>query len=299
MKTLYYLRYLAGIFLLSQSWAADRHYISRDAEACVTLPLKCEENQKPFVDEQGCGCQTQQKQTYISKDPQACLTLKFDCETGLLPFFDEQGCGCQVGHTEGCQTAKKAVLSVPLKYQRLEIEEAGITFEIPEKWFEQPEKTLWSPERESTTWIGFQWKTIPSDWAPNHLLPKNSKSLGPYMIDLGWERGLLYMVQIIAQKKQPNRFEIHMIIPRMEAQIAYDFYASAPQLAVLEQIEAAYQHFIQSGVLKSIRRYISKDLKACEDETFALDCQVSEEEFFDEVGCGCLIAPSEEAVYDN
>lgn len=185
----------------------------------------------------------------------------------------------------------------PPKYKPLELKDAGITIEIPKNWVQQGQKTAWSPDKAGMPLIGFNWKKIPADWEPTNMLPEKSDFLGPFMIDLGWERGLLYIVQTQAETDKVSRFEIHTIVPRMEAQRAYDFYAAANSLSQLKKIEFVNQHVTQSGLLNSFKNYVSKDLEECED--ISLDCAINEEEFFDDKGCGCLLAPQTEAVYDN
>jgi len=291
---------------MSSSWAQEqRHWINKNAQACATLAFECEENQTPFYTPSGCGCQKASaeasKQYYVNPKRETCLTLQFKCQASYMPFFDQQGCGCRHQKMHDCDNADKIQLTVP-KYQRLDIDIAGISFEIPQNWFEQPQKMAWSPQRQGIPLLGFKWEHIVSDWEPMQILPQNSKFLGPYMIDLGWERGLLFLVQKQLQKSPQQQknlqfFEIHVVIPRMEADIAYDFYVSAPHLEQLKAIEAVHQHFMHSGQLKTIKKYISRDVQACEE--IELDCEVSEDEFFDDVGCGCMMVPLEEPIYDN
>lgn len=262
------------------------------------------------------------ERNYIHKDPQACVNLKLNCEPGQKPFSDETGCGCLL-----------ELKISPLEYQTLQIKEAGITIEYPKTWFQQDKDMAWSPNQQGTPLLGFKWTTVESEeWEPNQMLPKSSDWLGPFMIDLGWERGLLYFVQIKANKDQvakPNQsnppdksaepakpanpdstlnkptvkdeptelFEIHTIIPRMEAEIAYDFYARAHNLSQLKAIDAITQKFMQSVVLNSMKLYVSEDPKEC--KKISLDCNDNEEEFFDKEGCGCISHPQTEEVYDN
>lgn len=263
------------------------------------------------------------ERNYVHKDPQACVNLKLNCEPGQKPFSDKTGCGCLL-----------ELKISPLKYQTLQLKEAGITIEYPKTWFQQDKDLAWSPNQQGTPLLGFKWTTVESeDWEPDQMLPKSSDWLGPFMIDLGWERGLLYIVQIKANKDpvaKPNQptppdkspepaklanhdsttpnkpivkaeptdlFEIHTIIPRMEAEIAYDFYARAHNLLQLKAIDAITQKFMQSVVLNSLKLYVSEDPKEC--KKISLDCNDNEEEFFDKDGCGCINHPQTEEVYDN
>ena len=262
------------------------------------------------------------ERNYIHKDPQACVNLKLNCDSGQQPFNDKTGCGCL-----------REVKIIPMKYQTLAIKEAGITIEYPKTWFRQEQDTAWSPTPQGIPLVGFKWTTVEADWYPAQMLPKGSDSLGPFMIDLGWERGLLYFVQIKANKDQvvkntkstppdkptepaktssnestPNKsatqadeatdfVEIHTIIPRMEAQIAYDFYARAHNLSQLKNIDMVTQKFMQSVVLNSLKLYVSEDPQEC--KKISLDCNDNEEEFFDKDGCGCINYPQTEEVYDN
>lgn len=278
------------------------------------------------------------ERNYVHKDPQACINLKLNCEPSQKPFSDETGCGC----------LPELKILPELKYQTLQIKEAGITIEYPKTWFQQDKDLAWSPNQQGTPLLGFKWTTVePEQWEPTQMLPKSSDWLGPFMIDLGWERGLLYFVQIkanqdpvakpnqstspdkSAQPAKPNQstppdkpaepakptnpdstptkpvvkdeptalFEIHTIIPRMEAEIAYDFYARAHNLLQLKAIDAITQKFMQSVVLNSLKLYVSEDPKEC--KKISLDCNDNEEEFFDKDGCGCINHPQTEEIYDN
>jgi hypothetical protein len=261
------------------------------------------------------------ERNYIHKDPQACVNLKLNCNPNQQPFNDETGCGCL-----------RELKVIPVKYQTLAIKEAGITIEYPQTWFRQGQDTAWSPNPQGIPRVGFKWTTVEADWDPAQMLPKPSDSLGPFMIDLGWERGLLYFVQIKASKTQvtstkqstppakttepakttpnestPNQpviedeatdlIEIHTIIPRMEAEIAYDFYARAHNLSQLKNIDMVTQKFMQSVVLNSLKLYVSEDPQEC--KKISLDCNDNEEEFVDKEGCGCINHPQTEEVYDN
>jgi hypothetical protein len=261
------------------------------------------------------------ERNYIHKAPQACVNLKLNCDPGQQPFNDKTGCGCL-----------KKLKVIPVKYQTLAIKEAGITIEYPQTWFRQGQNTAWSPNPQGIPQLGFKWITVEGDWDPVQMLPKLSDWLGPFMVDLGWERGLLYFVQIqtnqapvtptkpsnspdkpsepaktapheptpnkpVIQAKATDLIEIHTLIPRMEAQIAYDFYIRAHNLSQLKNIDMVTQKFMQSVVLNSLKLYVSENLQEC--KKISLDCNDHEEEFFDKEGCGCISHPRTEEVYDN
>lgn len=292
--------WIMGSLLFLQSAWAEQKYINQDIKACANLSLKCPSHQHPFYDEKGCGCQTHtetapSKRYYVNKDRSFCQKLHFKCDVTSTPFFDEQGCGCQLLE---CKESEKKLLNETLNYQRLQVEDAGISFEIPKNWTALGEdKTEWSPHPSGIPLIGFKAEEIPSEWQPVQMLPQHSQMLGPYTIDLGWEQGLLFFMQLHDTQKKADKFELHIIIPRMEAQFAYDFYASAPTLEQLNSIESVHQRFVHSGVLRSIKRYVNENLEECKD--LKLDCNVNEQEFHDEDGCGCMTLPQREEVYDN
>jgi hypothetical protein len=81
----------------------------------------------------------------------------------------------------------------------------------------------------------------------------------------------------------------------MEGQLAYDFYARAASLEQLGSIQTLHQRFIHSGELKNIKRYLTP--KECKG--LKLECNANEQEFRDETGCGCMMLPQQEEVYDN
>jgi hypothetical protein len=247
------------------------------------------------ADEKGKNSETKNlERQYVKKEAKACATLKLTCNKGEIPFSDTSGCGCE-----------KQKPLIPSKYQSLTIKEAGITLEFPPEWIQMGDKTAWAPNSQGLPLIGFKWEEIQPDWEPLKMLPKQNEFLGPFMIDLGWEQGLLFIVQTQQQneKKKDNKdnhhelMELHVVIPRMEAQLAYDFYTRGKNLMQLKEIETATQYMMQSGALESIKYYISENLQECKE--LEPDCSVSEKEFVDEKGCGCLILPTDEPVYDN
>lgn len=293
---------IISLILLSHSACAkepERGYVNKDPKACATLSLNCEKDQHPFYDATGCGCTAKtaadSKHYYVNSDPKLCTSLLFKCQAGQSPFFDEKGCGCQFLE---CSEADKQLLSNS-EYQVVEVKEAGVSFEIPKTWAKLGNNYQWSPNAKSSSWISFKWTNIEDSthWQPTQMLPKQDNFLGPYQTDLGWERGLLFVVQVRTPEKKVERFEIHTIIPRMTAGIAYDFSASADTLEQLKTIDAVHQHFILSGNLNTIKRYLSKNLEECRD--IELNCEANEEDFSDDTGCGCLTKPVEDAIYDN
>jgi hypothetical protein len=293
------------LILLFQSACAktsDREYVNQDPKACANVAVSCKKGQHPFYDNKGCGCEpnaatTDSKRYYVNPDTKVCNTLLFKCQVGQSSFFDEHGCGCQVN--ECADADEKKLLSNPADYQKVEIKDASVSFEIPKTWVKQGDNNVWTPpDAKGTPFISFKWENIQSnDWEPNHILPKQVGLVGPYNISLGWEQGLLYFVQIHDAEKKVNKFEVHTVIPRMEAGIAYDFYASADTLEQLNSIDSIHQHFIQSGELSSIKHYISQDTGECQN--LEVNCDVGEQEFYDDAGCGCETKPVEDAVYDN
>jgi|GEM_PF-942360 len=312
LKSLFRLITISFILLLSQISCAkqsDRDYTQQDPKLCSNITLSCPPGKLPFYDNDGCGCQPTKvpantSRYYVNEAQKTCLNLLFKCPEGQNPFFDEQGCGCQ--SAEDCADSEKKLLSTASQYQLVEIKDASLSFEIPKTWVKHGDTMTWSATAESTALIGFNWVEIESDgWEPIHLLPKPANIIGPYNTDLGWEKGLLYIVHIVPvpantkdTPKSTDKFELHTIIPRMEAGIAYDFYASASSLEQLKAIDEVHQHFLQSGELSSIKRYISEDAQECQD-TEDLNCDVGEQEFRDDSGCGCVTLPVEDAVYDN
>jgi len=194
------------------------------------------------------------------------------------------------------------VSSLESEYKSLEIKEASITIDIPKNWIQQGKETAWSPNKKTgLPLVGFKWtKMEKDDWETTEMLPKNSDFLGPFMLSLDWEEGLLYIVQIKPNKKNSQSlFEIHIVIPRMDAALAYDLYARATDLSQMKDLESVYQKMRESGNLLSFKEYVSELPAECEDEEFELNCDSIDDEFFDDDGCGCIIAPKTDAVYDN
>jgi hypothetical protein len=178
------------------------------------------------------------------------------------------------------------------QYGTLNIKEAKIRIEFPKNWFQQGKKTAWSPQRNGMPLIGFKWTKIKSRWDEQNMLPKG-KFVGPFVIDLGWERGSLYLVQ------NENQIEIHAVITRQDAGLAYDFYAKGKDLAQLNPINFVLERIMHSGMLDTIKDYISKDSEECKEIDFELECGVNQQPFFDKTGCGCLIVPQRDAIFDN
>ncbi|MCK5522583.1 MAG: hypothetical protein KAI83_05540 [Thiomargarita sp.] len=207
----------------------------------------------------------------------------------------------QVINAKPLSDSSPASPSSKSEYKSLEIKEASITIEIPKNWIQQGKETAWSPNKTGLPLVGFKWTKIEKDdWETTEMLPKNSDFLGPFMLSLDWEEGLLYIVQIKQnEKNSKSLFEIHTVIPRMDAAIAYDLYARATDLTQMKDVELVYQKMRESGNLLSFKEYVSELPAECEDEEFELNCDSSDDEFFDDDGCGCIIAPKTDSVYEN
>ncbi|EIJ42590.1 hypothetical protein BegalDRAFT_1712 [Beggiatoa alba B18LD] len=114
---LLFLLFLGLVFSSGRYAIADeRTYISNDALQCETLRFICPEQQQPFFDAQGCGCEAAQTvlksaPPYYSTDVQGCATLEFQCREGFYPFFDQQGCGCQRINMTDCEGMTTGVLA--------------------------------------------------------------------------------------------------------------------------------------------------------------------------------------------
>ena len=178
------------------------------------------------------------------------------------------------------------------QYGTLNIKEANVRIEYPKSWFQQGKDTAWSPERNGMPLIGFKWTKIQSRWDEQNMLPKGD-FVGPFVIDLGWERGSLYLMQ------SKTGIEIHAVITRQDAGLAYDFYAKGNSLAQLNQINFVLERIMHSGMLDTIKDYISKEPTECKEFNIELECGINQEPFFDKTGCGCLIVPQKDAIFDN
>ncbi|ALG66878.1 hypothetical protein [Beggiatoa leptomitoformis] len=102
--------------LCANAEEVTRHYLSDDPLRCEVLRFACPEQQQPFFNAQGCGCELAQAALktappYYSTDALKCSTLEFTCREGFYPFFDQQGCGCQRVNATDCAEMTTGILT--------------------------------------------------------------------------------------------------------------------------------------------------------------------------------------------
>lgn len=142
--------------------------------------------------------------------------------------------------------------------QRIDVHEAGISFEIPANWQQPTEELRWIPEAGAESALGFTWLALDPPQEPEAaLLPSPSQVLSSTEIDPGWGKGRSITLEVfgVAGAEDDTQAPVeavqnHIIIiaDQEQRKLAFDFFSTAPNMELLLELESALE-----GMLESVR----------------------------------------------
>ena len=154
---------------------------------------------------------------------------------------------------------------VSLAYERIEIPETGLAFEVPISWQQLDQEPAWSPTGDGEKRIGVSWyHLVPAIKPEAVLLPGGGHIVGSTPVVLDWGSGRQYLVKDYGPGRAGESIgapalsvEMHAIVAVVdgETQWAYDLHAVAPteeELATLKPV--------LDRILRSV--YLTKSLPA-------------------------------------
>jgi hypothetical protein len=146
-------------------------------------------------------------------------------------------------------THESDLSEISLAYERIEIQEAGLSLEVPISWQQLDQEPVWSPTGDGEERIGVSWyHLLPAIKPETALLPGDGLIVASAPIALEWGAGRQYMLRNSGSgaagegaRAPAVSVEIHMIIAVAdgETQWAYDLHAVAPteeELAALKPV---------------------------------------------------------------
>jgi len=146
-----------------------------------------------------------------------------------------------------------------LTYQKVDIPEAGLVFEVPAGWQRLELEYAWAPNGANSLRLGVNWMDIqPPQEVEAAMLPTPSQIIHSEPVELGWGSGRRFTVEVYAPAAQGGdtqalvqSVETHVLIVVSlgDTRRAFDFYAggqTAEQLAILEP---SLQHMLETSAL--------------------------------------------------
>lgn len=146
-----------------------------------------------------------------------------------------------------------------LAYQKVDIPEAGLVFEVPVGWQRLETEWAWSPDDANGLRIGVNWMDIqPPQEVEAAMLPAPSQVIHSEPVELGWGSGRRFTLEVYAPAAQGSdtqapvqSVETHVlvVVSLRDTRRAFDFYAigqTAEQLAILEP---SLQHVLETSIL--------------------------------------------------
>jgi len=132
-------------------------------------------------------------------------------------------------------------------WQRIQINTPAISFEVPADWLRLGEDLAWSSDAGRTE-VGLRWQEIKADWHSSSMLEPPFQLVDSKAVNLGWSQGHSYLVQVL-QDNNPAGVQRHIIV-QSNADLAFDFYASAQNLRDLAVLEETLDQMLNSITLQ-------------------------------------------------
>jgi len=134
-----------------------------------------------------------------------------------------------------------------LTYQKVNIPEAGLVFEVPAGWLRLEPEWAWAPNGANSLRLGVNWMDVqPPQEVEAATLPTPSQVIHSEPVELGWASGRSFTLEVYTPAAQGGdtrapvqSVETHVlvVVSLGDTRRAFDFYASgqtAEQLAILE-----------------------------------------------------------------
>lgn len=144
-------------------------------------------------------------------------------------------------------------------YQKVNVPEIGLTFEVPSTWERLEGGLAWALEEGNGSRLGFEWVSLEPPMEPEAaMLPKQAQILESAPIDLGWAEGRRFTLEVYAAEMEEGgaqapveSVEAHLLmtLSHDDDRLGFDFYASAPDAEALETLEPALQRMLNTALL--------------------------------------------------
>ncbi len=145
-----------------------------------------------------------------------------------------------------------------LTYQKVNIPEAGLVFEVPVGWQRLETEWAWSPVGDDGLRLGVNWMDIqPPQEVEAAMLPTPSQVIHSEPVELGWGSGRRFTLEVYAPAAQDDDtqapvqlVETHVLIVvgLGDTRRAFDFYASGQTAEQLAMLEPSLQHMLETSL---------------------------------------------------
>lgn len=136
-------------------------------------------------------------------------------------------------------------------WRRIEVDEAGLSFEVPADWDEAEDLLMFEPETEAPAGLAFTFRDGQLDTDPLTLVPESDGLIHSATLELSWAVGVSYTIAV------DNGWERHVVIPA-GTQI-FNFYTYGLSQQALNVLEPVLLHTLESVRLDFvIERYLAE-----------------------------------------
>lgn len=144
-------------------------------------------------------------------------------------------------------TESPGLVSFPSDWRRVEVDELGLAFLVPESWQRLGAAWAWAPAEDSAARVGLAWSETGPEWEPTMMLAEPYRVVTSAPVDLGWAQGRSYRVELLL-RDEAVAVERHAIV-QDAVDLAYDFFASGRTLSDLQAVEPVLQRMLASATL--------------------------------------------------
>jgi hypothetical protein len=132
-------------------------------------------------------------------------------------------------------------------WQRVQIPEVGVAFEVPAGWPRLGVAWAWSADGESAPHVGFKWSEGRS---PSEMVPTPSVVTAVKPVNLGWVEGQSFQVEVMAAGAVVA-VEKHVVF-RIDSDLSGDFYVTGRSTADLTALDPILMHVLSSITYQTV-----------------------------------------------
>jgi hypothetical protein len=141
-----------------------------------------------------------------------------------------------------------SALATPVgEWQRVQVAELGLAFEVPAGWPRLGAAWAWSPDGESAPHVGFKWSEGSS---PSEMVPTPSVVTAVKTVNLGWVEGQSVQVEVMSAGSVVA-VEKHVVV-QIDTDLSGDFYVTGRSTADLRALDAVLTHLLTTIIYQAV-----------------------------------------------
>ncbi len=133
-------------------------------------------------------------------------------------------------------------------WQRVQIPDLNVSFDVPSGWHQVGNEWSWSPSTSGQPLIGFNWANTDANFLPTSFLPANVQIVRTDSVDLGWAKATRYTVNVIDPNNEsapPSSVQVHTIAQTPDNR-AYDLFISGHNADEVASLQPVVEHMLTS-----------------------------------------------------